>query len=108
MAGKLGWAGSFAWKFSPESLKVDKRGYLYHPSPQAARSARKRSKDAQTGSTYGAYSLLKSELVLSQLSTGLTVDEQSQTGSFEWQGERFSIGRLHEQEVFRGNGYPED
>ena len=84
---------------------MDKRGYLYHPSPKASTSRRTR---ALHTNPYGNYSLLKSELVLSQLSAGLMVDEKTSEGSFEWLGETVGIGPLADGEALRGRNYPDD
>ena len=103
LPGQLTYAGSLKMPFAPKSLRVDHRGYLYHPSPILQRRARK----ADNVNPYGDYSLLKSELVLSQLSHSLTIDEASQSGSFEWLGREYGIDRLREEEVLRGHGYPD-
>lgn len=106
----LRYAGTLRTVFQPFALRVDNRGYLYHPSPLPTTAPRR--KKAATGgrgppNPYGQYSLLASELVLSTFSQGLDIDEASGIGEYAWQGQRYAISSLEASDVTRGRGYPE-
>ena len=103
--GVLRYAGTLSHSFSPNSLKVDGRGYLYHPSPPTVSQrgfSRKVRSQVNHANPYGRYSLLRSELVIAQLSVGLDIAEDSCEGGYQWLGKTYSIGRLKEEEVTRG------
>lgn len=114
LADHLKWAGSMAFPFQPDALKVDVRGYLYHPSPEAQQSSSRRRRgraddsEAKVDSIhpYGKYSLLRSELVISQFGKSLELQNDG-SGSYEWLGQRYNIGLLQEGEATLGCGWPD-
>jgi len=92
----LTYAGSLKTPFQPASLRVDPHsGYLYHPSPLPPKSRRR----SNPTSRYGPYSLLRSSLVLEAFAKTLDISDAG--GSFEWEGKRWDIGFLKEDQVFR-------
>lgn len=128
-SGRLCYAGTLITPFLPDKLKVDTRGYLYHPSPptpqassRARERRRKRSTDDSTSpketaaenvgpasrsNQYGDYSLLRSQLVTSKLAQGLELHENG-SGSYEWLGERYDIQLLHEPERISGTSWKDE
>lgn len=111
------YAGSLGETFLPDQLKVDERGYLYHPSPtREARQRHRRRKslhlEAMKGGItmanqdevfhqYGKYSLLRSELVVSHFAKSLDLSIDGEN-SFEWLGQRFKIKKIEEGDAFQG------
>jgi len=100
--------------FQPDRLKVDKRGYLYHPSPEARASSRRSRRQASSQMTdsdavkpnpYGKYSLLRSELVISHFGRSLEMRDDDLGGSYEWLGGRRDIKMLEEGEATLGKGW---
>ena len=106
----LRYAGTFGTALQPSALRVDNRGYLYHPSPLPTTVSRRKHAAADgrgPPNPYGQYSLLASELMLSSFSQGLDIDESSGIGEYVWQGQRYAISTLESGDVTRGTGYPE-
>lgn len=90
--GSLLYAGTLTTPFDPTSLRADPHtGYLYHPSPRPPR-------DRDPAERYGAYSLLRSSLVLTRLREGMDVDEDG-SGRFVWQGERRTFSLLEAKDL---------
>lgn len=109
----LKWAGSMTTLFQPDALKVDSRGYLYHPSPEIHRkpSSRPRQSGNSTGqldspltTPYGKYSLMRSELVISRFGKSLDLQDDG-SGSYEWLGNRHRIKLLNDGEATLGTGW---
>lgn len=96
--------------FQPDALKVDARGYLYHPSPEAQQNSSRRRRqpqgDKQRGISepYGKYSLLRSELVISHFGKSLELQDNG-SGSYEWLGHRQCIELLKDGEATLGLGW---
>jgi hypothetical protein len=89
--------------FDPAALRVDGRGYLYHPSP----SPPTRRNQAKS-SPYGPYSLLRSSLVLTKLTDDLDLDLDNSSARYRWRGTTYDIGPLEEHEVVRGTAKEDD
>ncbi|GAA5846552.1 hypothetical protein JCM5353_005351 [Sporobolomyces roseus] len=90
-------AGSLSTQFSPSSLRASLHtGYLFHPSPIPRRST--------ATSPYGPYSLLRSALVLDHFAGSLELDEKS-GGTYEYEGERYEIGTLKDDDVWWRKDY---
>ncbi|EGG06736.1 uncharacterized protein MELLADRAFT_106457 [Melampsora larici-populina 98AG31] len=93
---ELSYAGTLTTPFKPEMLRVDTTtGYVFHPSPGVR-------------ARYGNFSLLRSSLVLDQLGSSLTLDEEASpdepVGWLDWQGCKWPIERLHSTDL----GWPSD
>ncbi|KAM0793336.1 hypothetical protein ACM66B_000792 [Microbotryomycetes sp. NB124-2] len=124
---------AFVVKFEPDKLKADSRGYLYHPSPDVAqeplnergdssrvrRTRRRRADGEENRLKYGAYSLMRSSLVLEAIAPTLELvesddeaasgDAEDTRGTFVWQGRKYDITSLDEQrDVWRSSTWSPD
>lgn len=94
----LSYAGYSTIPFDPSNLRVDpESGYLYHPSPLPNQ---RRQRSGQLISQFGPYSLLRSSLVLDNFADSLEM-ENDESGSFEWEGKRWKIGKLADGMVYK-------
>jgi hypothetical protein len=93
---RLSYGGSLHTAFDPSSLRLGaKNGYLYHPSPIPST----RRNPSPTSSPYGNYLLLRSSLVLESFSKSLHVNDDGETGTFEWNEREWEIQRLKEEDL---------
>ncbi|KAK4055324.1 hypothetical protein OIV83_000607 [Microbotryomycetes sp. JL201] len=121
---------AFTVDFEPDNLKVDSRGYLYHPSPGLAReverdtthrretdnkSSQRRRSTGETELKYGPYSLMRSSLILETIAPTLEMVDLEDAGlttvackdsrvgaTFVWQKHTYTIKQLdQDHDVWR-------
>lgn len=95
--------------FRPAALKVDTRGYLYHPSPprhtKLFRKPSGSTEDERDDTVVDSFSLIRSEVVTSLLGEKLSIDQVTSGCSLLWENHHHPIGTLADTEVTRGSGW---